>query len=1235
MTRIAPALSIAALAMLALGADDPAPKPVGFKADVAPILVKKCLGCHDDRKAEGGLNMKTYALLRKGGENLAEAIVEPGDPDASHLIELVRPGGTPRMPYKQEPLSPAEIGTLERWVQGGARFDGPSESETLIASLVDPLENLPKVGLKAAVSAPVASAAFTPDGKLLAAAVGDEVLLFETAGGKLVGTLSGHPGPLTAVRITPDGKTLVAAGGRAGMFGAIAVWDLEAKTRRHDLRGHADQILTADLAPDGRTLATGSYDRLVKLWDIAVGKELRTLKEHTDAVYSVAFSPDGQSVASAGGDRTAKVWDTATGRRRVSLSDATAELYAVAFAPDNRTVLAGGVDRSIRAWKVEGEAATLVRTAFAHDAAVLRLVVTPDGKSLVSSGEDRMIKLWDLATLEPRASLKNQPDWPMALAVRPDGGAIAVGRYDGSLALVDPKSGEETVALRAAPTSEPKEPAKPELARNATLNPPGPRGAARGSTVKVALSGLGVGRAEAIRFPEPGITARLLPREKPDPNAIDAEITIDRAARVGVHTFLLRTPLGTTPAQTFAVSAHAEAPEAEPNDEAAKATTATLPATLLGAIDKAGDVDAFRFEAKAGQELVFETLARGLGSGLNGSLTLLDEAGKEVAESQVSADSLDPVLIARVEREGVYTLRIADRDLGGSGNHFYRIQAGPSPYFTAAFPLAVEAGSGSRSERIAVSGANLDGRLRAAVQVAHADAAPGTIVGLPLDFLDREALPLNDRKVVVAVGPQKVEAAENDEAGRAEPIDSPGGVSGRIESPGDVDHFAFAAKRGRKVVVEVFGRRLGTPIDPVVEILDEKGDRVPVAVLRPLEETAVQFRDHPSTGRNVRLTWPWDGFGVGDYLLVGRELTRMHELPRNPDDDSVFWGLGHPRNNTGERVAFLGTTPEHHPAGQPIYKVELHPPGATFPPGGVAPVTLHHRNDDGGPGFGKDSMLLFDPPADGTYLVRVEDVRGLGGDRFGYHLAVREARPDFVVSLRTENPNVPRGGAITVPVEVRRIDGYAGPVDVWLEGLPPGITATPARVEADQFVADLLLMADESAPAYPVENWVVKSRAVVGESPADAAEHTLDPGGPGGGWITVTPEPNLKVRFSPERVEIRPGERVEMKLSVERRNGFAGRVPIDVQNLPFGVRVLHIGLNGVLVTEKESERSIFLYAEPWVEPMERPFYAVARCEPAGTDDSSAPIMLMVLPTAAGAAPAGSAPGSTTTTAPSR
>jgi hypothetical protein len=96
-----------------------------------------------------------------------------------------------------------------------------------------------------------------------------------------------------------------------------------------------------------------------------------------------------------------------------------------------------------------------------------------------------------------------------------------------------------------------------------------------------------------------------------------------------------------------------------------------------------------------------------------------------------------------------------------------------------------------------------------------------------------------------------------------------------------------------------------------------------------------------------------------------------------------------------------------------------------------------------------------------------------------------------------------------------------------------------------------------------------------------------------------------------------PGEIVEMRLKVDRSDAFSGRVPVDVRNLPYGVRVLDIGLNGVLITEKETERTIRIFAEEWVPPQTRPFFAVGRAESAGTSDSAPPVMLEIVPRESG------------------
>ena len=216
-------LLVIALTLVAAG--PAAPKPVSFRADVAPILVAKCLGCHNDRKAAGGLNLKTFALLRKGGKAGGAETIVAGKPDESHLVEVIRPGAEPRMPLKLSPLSDAQIAAIERWIREGATFDGGPET-TPLASIVDPLRDLPWIAVKEPVSDPVTALVYAKDGATLAAAVGRSVMLYDLKGRRLIATLEDQPGPVSALAFTPDGKSLIVAGGRAGQFGFVnsGIW---------------------------------------------------------------------------------------------------------------------------------------------------------------------------------------------------------------------------------------------------------------------------------------------------------------------------------------------------------------------------------------------------------------------------------------------------------------------------------------------------------------------------------------------------------------------------------------------------------------------------------------------------------------------------------------------------------------------------------------------------------------------------------------------------------------------------------------------------------------------------------------------------------------------------------------------------------------------------------------------------------------------------------------------------
>ena len=98
-----------------------------------------------------------------------------------------------------------------------------------------------------------------------------------------------------------------------------------------------------------------------------------------------------------------------------------------------------------------------------------------------------------------------------------------MGRHDGSVGLYNLDDGKPLVAFSALSPSTPPPPSKPELARNATLNPPSPRGATRGQKVRVTLTGRGVGTAKEVVLPEPGLDAVIVPPSKPDRDRLDVD----------------------------------------------------------------------------------------------------------------------------------------------------------------------------------------------------------------------------------------------------------------------------------------------------------------------------------------------------------------------------------------------------------------------------------------------------------------------------------------------------------------------------------------------------------------------------------------------------------------------------------------------------------------------------------------------------------------------------------------
>src|SRR5262245_48260355 len=156
-----------------------------------------------------------------------------------------------------------------------------------------------------------------------------------------------QPDLIASVAVSPDGK-IVAVGTRNKL---VKLWDLTSKTELKTLAGHDRDVNALAFSPDSKTLASGSADNTIKLWDVATGKELRTLRGHENFLASVAYSPDGKTLVTGAADGTVCTWDTKSGKQRSRFSPTPQgdAFVCLALSPDGKTIACAG-EATLRLW---------------------------------------------------------------------------------------------------------------------------------------------------------------------------------------------------------------------------------------------------------------------------------------------------------------------------------------------------------------------------------------------------------------------------------------------------------------------------------------------------------------------------------------------------------------------------------------------------------------------------------------------------------------------------------------------------------------------------------------------------------------------------------------------------------------------------------------------------------------------------------------------------------------------
>lgn len=483
------------------------------------------------------------------------------------------------------------------------------------------------------------------------------------------------------------------------------------------------------------------------------------------------------------------------------------------------------------------------------------------------------------------------------------------------------------------------------------------------------------------------------------------------------------------------------------------------------------------------------------------------------------------------------------------------------------------------------------------------------------------------------VAPQaQTETEPNDDPAQATAIALPAQVTGVIGAANDADLFRFEAKTGQPWMIEVDASRSGSPLDSYLEIVDANGERVPRVLLQAIRDSYFTFRGKDSATSDDFRVHNWEEMELNELLYADGEVVRLWLYPRGPDSGfKVYPGVGN-------RYTYFDTTAVSHALGAPCYVVKPHPVGTRLIPNGLPVFELPFENDDDSRRrWGSDSRLLFQAPADGEYFVRLRDVRGFGGEPFRYTLTVRPQQPDFQASIGGRDPQVAPGCGREFSINVVRLDDFEGPIEVQIEGLPPGFHATtPIIVEPGQDSAVGVIWADLDAVAPTAEQSAQVKIVARAEAMGKTIEHPLSDLGniqlaapsqvrvriaPASGELssvdatlssagaTATPWPGE----APVELTIHPGETIVATVLIER-NEFAGGVPLgnddSGRNLPHGVYIDNIGLNGLLVIENQNERVFFITAAPMATPQDRWFHLKARI---GGEPCSLPVLLHVVP----------------------
>ncbi len=674
-------------------------------------------------------------------------------------------------------------------------------------------------------------------------------------------------------------------------------------------------------------------------------------------------------------------------------------------------------------------------------------------------------------------------------------------------------------------------------------------GGQRGTRCAVTLTGLRLKDAQEIVFYRPGI---VVPKVEPDGDkgtALKAEFQIAPDCPLGEHVFRVRTATGLSGIRTFQVGSFPDVDEVEPNNEF-EAPQAVVPNVTIAGTIKNEDLDHFVVEAKKGQRISAEIEALRLGGALfDPYVAILDSRRFELAAADdTPLLAQDGAVSVVAPEDGKYIIRVRESSYGGGDNFHYRLHVG-----TFSRPLAIFPAGGRAGQEIQVR--FLGDPTGTFSQALRLPAIPQQF-GV---YAERDGQPApSPNWLRVSPFGGVVEHEPNDTHGQATPAPgaAPVAFDGILEKDGDQDWFTFRAKKDEQLDINVYGRRIRTPVDSILTILGPDGKQLGRNDDTGGPDSYLRFRAPADCAYGIGVT---DHLGRGGPTFVYRvEVTVARpsislNVPIFRKDTQDRQSVSVPRGN---RQGVLIAAEKENLGGDVLVQLTNLPEGVTarVPPMPASASTI---------------PVIFEAATNAPLAARLaevtaksadpaQDVRGRLAQPVGliygdpnqalYYsvevdrlaVAVAEEAP---FAIEVPQPKVPlvQGGTMPLRVIAKRKEGFKAPIRARMLFDPPGVgSSTEITIPEGQNEGTIVLNAEARAESRAWKVAVIAAAGSNGDLWVASPHVDLEVGTPFvAGELVMTAVPQ--------------GGAGDMVCRIEQRRPFEGKAKIRLLGLPSGV----------------------------------------------------------------------------------